>query len=217
MVKDPNAPKRPATGFILFCNDIRAKVQRENPDLAMTQMSSIMGGKWKELSESQQNSWKAKAAKAKAAYDKKMEKYKKTDDYKKFKEAQNVGGLIKKVCKQFNIECKKRNPTQFPSDPSAPKKAASPFFLFSSSVRPSLLKKFKGKPMSEVAKQIGEQWKKCSETEKAKFQKKADNEKKAVLAKKKKYEKTTSFKNYLSARKEYTKLKNAAMKKAMKN
>jgi len=216
MVKDPNAPKRPATGYILFCNSVRAKVSRDNSDLVMTQLSGIMGGMWKELSESQQNSWKGKASKAKAAYDKKMAKYKTTSDYTKFQAAKNVGGLIKKVCKQFNIDCKKRNPTQFPSDPSAPKRAPSAFFVFAATVRPALLKKLNGKPVSELAKQIGEQWKECSDTQKAKCQKKADSEKKAVLAKKKKYEKTTSFKNYVSAKKEYTKQKNKAMKAAMK-
>jgi len=31
--KDPNAPKRGQTSFMLFSNDVRAKVKAENPDL----------------------------------------------------------------------------------------------------------------------------------------------------------------------------------------
>jgi hypothetical protein len=120
--------------------------------------------------------------------------------------------LIKKVCKKFNIACKKRNPTQFPNDPSAPSRAASAYFLFGDSVRPALMKKMKGQPISAVAKAIGEQWKSISATEKAKFDKKAAAQKKAVEAERKKYEKTTAFKNYQAAKKEYNKMKKKAMK-----
>merc|ERR1712198_410768 len=109
----------------------------------------------------------------------------------------------------MGIVCKKRNPTQFPSDPNAPKRAPSAFFLFGASVRPALQKKLKGKPVSAVAKAIGEQWKKISDSEKAKFEKKATAAKKAVEASRKKYEKTTSFKNYQAAKKEFLKQKKA--------
>merc|ERR1712179_800774 len=149
---------------------------------------------------------------AKAAYRKKMEKYKNSAAYKEFKDSNQVPTLVKKVCKQFNIACKKRNPTQFPTDPNAPKRAKSAFFLFGDSVRPALLKKLKGKPVSAVAKAIGDQWKKVSASEKSKFEKKAAVEKKAFEARKKKYEKTTSFKNYQAAKKEFAKQKKALAK-----
>merc|ERR1712179_514305 len=100
---------------------------------SMTQLSGILAGKWKALSDSQKKPYEAKAAKAKAAYRKKMEKYKNSAAYKEFKDSNQVPTLVKKVCKQFNIACKKRNPTQFPTDPNAPKSA---FFLFGDSVRP---------------------------------------------------------------------------------
>merc|ERR1719410_133889 len=163
-MKDPNAPKRPLSGYFIFTGEVRAKVVKENPKKKMTELGAIFSAMWKKLSEAQKKPYQDKAEKAKAAYQKQMAKYKTTKAYKEFQAKSNVGGLIKKVCKQFNIDCKKRNPTQFPSDPSAPKKAPSAFFLFAATVRPALLKKLKGKPVSELAKQIGEQWKKCSET-----------------------------------------------------
>merc|ERR1719295_1527239 len=115
---------------MLFCADIRAKTIRENPDASMTELSKILGAKWKELSDAQKKPFNAKYAKAKAVYDKKFAKYKASASYKEFKEGNNVQDLIKKVCKKFNIVCKKRKPTSFPSDPNAPKKSNFCLFLF---------------------------------------------------------------------------------------
>eukprot|EP00492_Amphilonche_elongata_P005210 TRINITY_DN66_c0_g1_i12.p1 TRINITY_DN66_c0_g1~~TRINITY_DN66_c0_g1_i12.p1 ORF type:complete len:141 (+),score=51.20 TRINITY_DN66_c0_g1_i12:56-478(+) len=137
------------------------------------------GAKWKKMTDAQKKPFNAKYAKAKAVYDKKFAKYKTSAQYKKFQEANNVGGLIKKVCKKFGIANKKRNPTTFPSDPNAPKKATSAYFFFAASVRPGIQKKLAGKPVSEVAKVIAEQWKKIGSAEKAKFEKKSASDKKA--------------------------------------
>lgn len=212
MVKDKNAPKRPLSGYFLFTAEIRAKTQKANKNASMTELSGIMAKQWKELSDAQKKPYQAKAAKAKAVYQKKMEAYKKTDSYKNHQAKSNVKGLIKKICKKYNIDCKKRNPTKFPADPSAPKRAPSGFFLFGASVRPALQKKLAGKPVSEVAKKIGEQWKNLSETEQSKFQKKAEKLKAGVAAEQKKYAKTTSAKNYAAARKEFAKERKAALK-----
>lgn len=212
MGKDKNAPKRSLSGYMLFCNNIRAKMQRANPEASMLDMAKLMGAKWGTMSDSQKKPFNAKAAKAKQAYNKKMDKYKQTAQYKEFQAKNNVGALVKKVCKQFGIDCKKRNPTKFVNDPNAPSRAASGFFLFGASVRPALLKKFKGQPVSVVAKAIGEQWKSISDAEKAKWNKKAQTGKKAVEAKRKKYQKTTSFKNYEAAKKEFNILRKKAMK-----
>merc|ERR1712173_550228 len=96
-----------------------------------------------------------------------------------------------------NIACKKRNPTPFPQDPNAPKRAPSAYFLFANSVRDKVQKKYSGEPASVVMKEIGQMWKKCSDT--AKFEKMAEKEKKKAAEKKKKHEKTSSYKNYQAA------------------
>lgn len=204
-MKDPNAPKRPLSGYMLFCNDNRTKFQKANPDASMTGLSKILGGAWGKLSDAAKKPYQARATKAKKVYEDKMAKYKKTDNYAKFKAKNDVGGIIKKVCKSFNIACKKRNPTSFPQDPNAPKRAPSAYFLFANSVRDKVQKKYSGEPASVVMKEIGQMWKKCSDT--AKFEKMAEKEKKKAAEKKKKYEKTSSYKNYQAAVKEYQKLK----------
>merc|ERR1712117_402853 len=85
----------------------------------------------------------------------------------------------------------------FPQDPNAPKRAPSAYFLLANSVRDKVQKKYSGEPASVVMKEIGQMWKKCSDT--AKFEKMAEKEKKKAAEKKKKYEKTSSYKNYQAA------------------
>jgi len=213
MGKDPNAPKRPLSAYFLWTADVRAKTVRENPKASLTEMAGILGKKWGKLSDAQKKPYQTKAAKTKAVWQKKMDKYKKSAAYKEFKNSNKVPELVKSVCKKFNIACKKRNPSTFPADPNAPKRAPSAYFLFGDSVRATIQKKLKGKPVSEVAKAIGAQWKNISASDKAKFEKKAALQKKTVDAKKKKYEKTTTYKNYVAARKEFAKQKKALAKK----
>merc|ERR1719204_2585738 len=113
-----------------------------------------------------------------------MEKYKKSADYQAFKNSNKVPDLVKSICKKFKIDCKKRNPTTFPVDPNAPKRAASAYFLFGASVREGIQKKLKGQPVSEVAKAIAQQWKKISDSDKASLKRKRQLQRKQVKLRK---------------------------------
>ncbi|AGO14268.1 AaceriAFL219Wp [[Ashbya] aceris (nom. inval.)] len=42
-------PKRPCTGFILYCNDVRPHVAAENPMLKATEVARVLGERWKTL------------------------------------------------------------------------------------------------------------------------------------------------------------------------
>ena len=48
--KDPLAPKKPLTSFILFGNDNRNKIKKDNPELKSTEISKELGKRWRELS-----------------------------------------------------------------------------------------------------------------------------------------------------------------------
>ena len=48
--KDPNEPKRAKSSYMLFCDEHRAKLRAEKPDLSMTDISKTLGAMWKELS-----------------------------------------------------------------------------------------------------------------------------------------------------------------------
>lgn len=53
--KDPNAPKKPLTAFMLYTNKRRAEVMKENPGMKITEISTIIGKEWKELTDEEKN------------------------------------------------------------------------------------------------------------------------------------------------------------------
>ncbi len=49
--KDPNAPKRPSTGFFIWLAEHRADIKADNPGLPVTGIGKIAGERWKKLSD----------------------------------------------------------------------------------------------------------------------------------------------------------------------
>eukprot|EP00124_Ichthyophonus_hoferi_P004529 Ihof_evm6s511 gene=Ihof_evmTU6s511 len=74
--KDPNAPKKPLTAYILFCNDQRPQIRLDHPDMKIPEIGSKLGGMWKALTEEQKIKFTALAEQDKKRYVKDMEKYK---------------------------------------------------------------------------------------------------------------------------------------------
>lgn len=49
-VKDVRAPKRSSSAFLLFCSENRERIKSENKGIRMSEISSILGKKWREMS-----------------------------------------------------------------------------------------------------------------------------------------------------------------------
>ena len=79
-LKDENAPKRFKTGYMLYCQDVRAGIKEENPGKKMTEISKILGATWKELSEEDKKPYIKQASKDKKRYDKEMKNYVRPSD-----------------------------------------------------------------------------------------------------------------------------------------
>ncbi|TKC52740.1 hypothetical protein EI555_004600 [Monodon monoceros] len=47
--KDPNAPKRPPSAFVLFCSEYRPKIKGEHPDLSIGDAAKKLGEMWNTL------------------------------------------------------------------------------------------------------------------------------------------------------------------------
>ena len=52
-VKDENAPKQPLGPFLVFCQEVRAKVQAEFPNLSQREVAKKLGEKWEALGNKQ--------------------------------------------------------------------------------------------------------------------------------------------------------------------
>lgn len=72
--RDENAPKRASTAFMLWLNENREKIKKDNPGIKVTEIAKKGGEMWADLKD--KSEWESKAAKEKERYNKEMEEYK---------------------------------------------------------------------------------------------------------------------------------------------
>lgn len=68
--KDPNASKRPLSGFFLVCSEFHPKIKSTNPGVSIGDMAKKLGEMWNNLSDSKKQPYNNKAASLKEAYEK---------------------------------------------------------------------------------------------------------------------------------------------------
>ena len=77
--KDPNAPTKPASAYILFGKAKREEIKKENPDLDGKEITKKIAEAWKEYKETNPNNeFQQEYEKLKETYDKAIEDYKNT-------------------------------------------------------------------------------------------------------------------------------------------
>ena len=64
--KDPTKPKQGLSAYIIFTSEIREQTKKENPTMPMTELSKVMGTKWKALSDEEKAPYIAKSEADKA-------------------------------------------------------------------------------------------------------------------------------------------------------
>lgn len=74
--KDPNAPRRPPSGFFLFCSEKRPSIKAQYPNLGIGDVAKRLGEMWNNLSDSEKEPFQSKATKLKDKYQKDMADYK---------------------------------------------------------------------------------------------------------------------------------------------
>jgi len=73
--KDPNAPKRPKTGFLIFCDEFRGQIKDTQPGLQMCDIMKELGKLWKSYSEEQKEVYNLQYREARSEYDDQLEEY----------------------------------------------------------------------------------------------------------------------------------------------
>jgi len=66
-------PKRPLSAYMLWLNEAREKIKRENPDFKVTDVAKKGGELWRNMKD--KSEWEAKAAVAKQNYIKALQEY----------------------------------------------------------------------------------------------------------------------------------------------
>lgn len=78
--RDKNAPKRPPSAYIMFSNEMRAKINDKSK--TFTEMAKTIGELWKNLDPNKKQAYELEAMKAKDAYQIAMQQYRKTSEHK---------------------------------------------------------------------------------------------------------------------------------------
>jgi hypothetical protein len=75
--KDPDAPKRPMTAYLLFSQEHRVEAKKKlGSDAKLPEIAKKLGKMWAKAPEDEKKKFEKKAASAKEKYDKEMKKYK---------------------------------------------------------------------------------------------------------------------------------------------
>ncbi|KAI9273765.1 hypothetical protein EDC94DRAFT_592698 [Helicostylum pulchrum] len=81
---DTNAPLKPPSAYVMFSNDVRAELKKQNK--SFTDLAKIIGDRWKNISPEEKEAYEINALKSREEYLKKLEEYHKTDSFKKYQQ-----------------------------------------------------------------------------------------------------------------------------------
>jgi len=73
--KDPNAPKRGASSYMLFMKEQRQRIVAENPGAKFGEIGKLVGEAFKALSEEEKRKYEVMAEKDKERYNQEMKAY----------------------------------------------------------------------------------------------------------------------------------------------
>lgn len=95
-------PKRPLSAYMLWLNEAREKIKRENPDFKVTDVAKKGGELWRNMKD--KSEWEAKAATAKQNYIKALQEYERNGgggaEEKTTTKKRGKGGASKKPAKK---------------------------------------------------------------------------------------------------------------------
>ncbi|XP_077006504.1 high mobility group protein B4 [Tamandua tetradactyla] len=81
--RDPQAPRRPPSSFILFCHDHYAQLKKDNPNWSVVQVAKASGKMWSAKTEVEKQPYEQKAAVLRAKYQEELETYHKQRNARK--------------------------------------------------------------------------------------------------------------------------------------
>ncbi|KAM7098714.1 high mobility group protein B4 [Molossus nigricans] len=73
--RDPHAPRRPPSSFLLFCQDHYAELKRENPTWSVVQVAKASGKMWSAKPDAEKQLYEQRAALLRAKYHEELQVY----------------------------------------------------------------------------------------------------------------------------------------------
>ena len=154
--RDPNAPKRNMSAYLLFQNAMRNQYKRENPGMTFGQLAKYTSHMYRNLTDEEKQTWVARAEQDKARYDSQLAVYVPPPGHDAH------GNLIDSTHGKRQKKALK--------DPSAPKRARGSFVFFTFEMRPKIVAEFPGIKFVQMGTILGERWRALTPEEKKRYE-----------------------------------------------
>jgi len=161
-IRDPNAPKRPLSGFFHFSNVGRAKIKEANPDFTVADISKELSRRWHALDEVTRSMFEEMADNDKARFQREKAEYNNNPN-KGYKRAGSR------------------------RDPNAPKRPLCGFMYFSGEERAKVRQEFPNFAVGQIGKELGRRWAEASPETRARFNAMATDDKLRFVKEKAEY------------------------------
>ena len=171
--KDPNAPAGKMSAYTFFMADHRNDLRNNNPEASFSDISKMIGQKWRTLDPKEKAKYDEKAVNDKIRFTKAMEEYKVNGRSASHDEGEAMGSN------------KKRKKDK---DPNAPKSARNRYVLFCSEMRSKIKAENPGLDGKELNAKVNEAYSNLSPDDVDKYDKMAEADKKRFSEEMKEYE-----------------------------
>jgi len=147
-MRDPNAPKRNLSAYLLYQNAMRDQFKSDNPGMSFGQLSKYTSHMYKALTSQERGEWELRAEQDKARFEIEMRSYVPSPGHN----AQ--GNLIAEKHSTKRPKVRK--------DPNAPKRARGSFVMFTNEARPKIMKEYPSIKFVDLGILLGERWRNLS-------------------------------------------------------
>jgi len=154
--RDPNAPKRNMSAYLMFQNGMRDTFKREHPGMTFGQLAKYTSHMYKNLTVEEKQLWVTRAEQDKARYEAQISIYVPPPGHDAH------GNLIDSI----NGKRQKRAL----KDPAAPKRARGSFVFFTFEMRPQVMAEFPGIKFVQMGTVLGERWRALTPVQKKRYE-----------------------------------------------
>jgi len=160
-MKNPKAPKRALSAWIIYTNEQRPKFKADNPEKSTTELTTLMSQEWRNMTDSDKKKYEDLAVVDKERYMKEKDEFKSNSD-------------------NDSSESENEKPKKKEKDPDAPKKNVNSYMHFSRVIRA------KHPDVKHTAAALKVMW--ADLDDKSEYQEMAKADKDRYLKEKKEYE-----------------------------
>jgi hypothetical protein len=156
--RDPNAPKKWSTNYILFCSEQRKNIKQTHPEMSNDDITRKLGELWQNLSDKDKKKYQEASQRDKERYQQEMQNYVPPADA-------NVNGQQKTRTRGGKTERE------------GPKRPLTAYMFFCQENRPQIKSENPNINNREITSELGKKWKSLSDKERAPYEEKQNADK----------------------------------------